>query len=284
MLLSEAMTGERINRKQTNETRRMRRRNMIGTKLAIFISYLAKVAAIREFEEEAFNNQYKIDESRLVRVTQEAEIKHQSTHADLQSSEWVTVFIYLISDEEKEKITYQLSEVEPSGCAWVTFQEEKARYEENPDRYAAAFARIFSNQELYSRVVNAANTSHDNGGSQETYGKDFAEIATYFGNDLEKTRQALLSWQKEFKDLGGQDKTLVQLTTFKDDQHKDGTEYFLVTDENGNYLTDEAGNYITRPRDLCHIDGTWHKSVLVAVVDKEGRFLRQQRSLVGKKR
>ena len=92
------------------------------------------------------------------------------------------------------------------------------------------------------------------------------------------TRAALLSWQKEYKDLLNSEKTLAQLTTFKDDQHSDGTEYFLVTDEKGNYLFNKEGQHVIRPRDLCHVDGTWHRSVFVILFDKEGRMLVQVRS------
>ncbi|MFA5223659.1 MAG: HEAT repeat domain-containing protein, partial [Candidatus Omnitrophota bacterium] len=120
--------------------------------------------------------------------------------------------------------------------------------------------------------------NRDVGALVTTYGKDYPAIASYFGDDPEKFHQAFLGWQKEFKQLLNQDKTLEQLTTFKDDQHKDGTEYFLVTDKNGNYIYDEQGNHIIRPRDLCHVDGTWHRSVFMFLVDKEGRILVQVRS------
>ncbi|MDD3088078.1 MAG: NUDIX domain-containing protein, partial [Candidatus Omnitrophica bacterium] len=111
-----------------------------------------------------------------------------------------------------------------------------------------------------------------------TYGKDYATISKYFGSDHQKAQQALLKWQEEFKALLGLEKTLVQLTTFKDDQHKEGTEYFLVTDEQGNYLKGENGNYMIRPRDLCHKDGTWHRSVFMILVDETGKILVQVRS------
>ncbi|TRZ95900.1 glycosyltransferase, partial [bacterium] len=111
-----------------------------------------------------------------------------------------------------------------------------------------------------------------------TYGKDVMVIASYFGGDIEKTKKALLNWQGEYKEILGKDKSLFDLTTFKDEEHKYGTEYFLVTDENGNYLYDGSGNHIIRPRDLCHMDGTWHRSVFVFLVDHKGNVLIQIRS------
>ncbi|MCM8827492.1 MAG: NUDIX domain-containing protein, partial [Candidatus Omnitrophica bacterium] len=111
----------------------------------------------------------------------------------------------------------------------------------------------------------------------EIYGKDFNILSRYFGGDIEKLIEQLKSWQKEFKEKLNKEVSLLELTTFKDDQHPNGTEYFLVTDENGNYSKDENGNSI-RPRDLCHKDGTWHRSVFVLLVDKEGRILVQIRS------
>ncbi|MDD5044590.1 MAG: glycogen/starch synthase, partial [Candidatus Omnitrophica bacterium] len=92
----------------------------------------------------------------------------------------------------------------------------------------------------------------------------------YFSGSNAVFNTALSQWQAEYKTLLAQRITLGQLLE---------KEYFLVTDENGNYLKDAKGNYIIRPRDLCHKDGTWHRSILVFLVDKEGKFLRQQRLL-----
>ncbi|MCM8774595.1 MAG: NUDIX domain-containing protein, partial [Candidatus Omnitrophica bacterium] len=112
----------------------------------------------------------------------------------------------------------------------------------------------------------------------EVYGKDFNTLSRYFGGDSEKLIEQLKTWQQEYKETLNKEVSLLELTTFKDDQHPNGTEYFLVTDKNGNYLKDKNGNYRIRPRDLCHKDGTWHRSVFVLLVDKEGRILIQVRS------
>src|SRR3989338_3915347 len=113
----------------------------------------ASVAAAGEIEEEIFNNRYRIDRTMLIQLTKDAEVKHQGTYADLQDNEWTTVFVYLITEEEKGKISYQISEVEPSGCAWVTFEEEKERHEGKPEQYAAVFIRVFGQEWLYSKVT-----------------------------------------------------------------------------------------------------------------------------------
>ncbi len=89
---------------------------------------MARVAAKQESEEEIFSERVNLEESRLIQVTEEAEVRHQWTYPNLQDNEWTTVFVYFITDEEKEKISYQVEEVEPSGCQWVDFAQEKARY------------------------------------------------------------------------------------------------------------------------------------------------------------
>ena len=87
---------------------------------------------------------------------------------------------------------------------------------------------------------------------------DFVEIIT----DAVDSRK-LRSWQDEWLQLLHKEISLEELMR---------KELFLVTDENGVYTVE------VRPRDLCHIDGTWHRSVLVLAVGVDGRISVQIRS------
>ena len=87
----------------------------------------------------------------------------------------------------------------------------------------------------YIPVILAYNTASENNSHSDkvmnlgalitTYGKDFSVIAEYYGGDLQKTHEALLNWQEEFRRVLGEERTLAQLSTFKDSQHEYGTEY-----------------------------------------------------------
>jgi len=124
-------------------------------------------------------------------------------------------------------------------------------------------------------LTHEVNTAREEAGRiqlQNMVGKDFSILTTFFGGDEERTREALMAWQREMKEKLGQDKTLEQMSTFKDDERPDGVEYFRLTDSEGAYTG------AIRPRDLSHLDGTWHRAVAVLLVDKEGRLLVQVRS------
>ena len=158
-----------------------------------------------------------------------------------------------------------------------TDQEIEARMSHVAEEFRGNYFRYLITTINNTRQKNR-NLVHNVGTVVTIYGKDYQELAKYFNSDTRRTYETLIGWQREFKQLLGKDQTLEQLTTFKDDNHPQGTEYFLVTDKNGNYLYDANGNHFIRPRDLCHVDGTWHRSVFMILVDKEGRILIQVRS------
>ena len=97
-------------------------------------------------------------------------------------------------------------------------------------------------------------------------------MTSFFDGNRQRTLDALRSWQAELKERLGQDKTLEQMSTFKDDGNPKGVEYFRLTDSQGAFTGE------IRPRDLSHLDGNWHRSVFVLVLDRKGMMLRQQRS------
>ncbi|MBF0569797.1 MAG: (d)CMP kinase, partial [Candidatus Omnitrophica bacterium] len=102
-------------------------------------------------------------------------------------------------------------------------------------------------------------------------GNDLPKLAENFGGDMIQTLRAVTAWQKELKDKLNQDKTLVQMTTFKDDDHPDGVEYLRVINEKNEYTGE------IRPRELCHADGTPHRANSILVFDQDGRVLIQVR-------
>ncbi len=76
-------------------------------------------------------------------------------------------------------------------------------------------------------------------------------------------------WQREYKEKLDTDISLEELKK---------KELLLVTDKKGNFIKNKNGEIVARPRELCHFDGTWHRSVFVVVSDKHGRILIQIRA------
>ncbi|MDP8264322.1 MAG: PEP/pyruvate-binding domain-containing protein [Candidatus Aceula lacicola] len=122
------------------------------------------------------------------------------------------------------------------------------------------------------RGVSNASSTEEAAASSNIMGKDFEILKTFFDGNCEKTMNAINQWQGEFKAKLGQEKTLFQMTTFKDAAHLDCVEYFLITDEEGNYTGE------IKPRDLCHFDGLWHRTVGIIVIDRDGKMYVQIRA------
>jgi len=123
------------------------------------------------------------------------------------------------------------------------------------------------------RGVSNASSTEEAAASSNIMGKDFEILKTFFDGNCEKTMNAINQWQGEFKAKLGQEKTLFQMTTFKDAAHLDCVEYFLITDEEGNYTGE------IKPRDLCHFDGLWHRQLeLLLLIEMERCMFRLERS------
>ena len=103
-------------------------------------------------------------------------------------------------------------------------------------------------------------------------GKDYGILLEAFNGNAGKLHEAILGWQNEYGTILGQEKTFEQMTTFKDDEHPQGVEYFRLINDLGEYTG------AVRPRDLSHVDGSLHRGVAVILFDQKGQILVQVRS------
>ncbi|MDD3375331.1 MAG: glycogen/starch synthase, partial [Candidatus Omnitrophica bacterium] len=174
------------------------------------------------------------------------------------------VFLNELSDEELRKAIWTIINLYRNHLEKALKIRENAR---NTDMRWEPSVRKYVR--IYQEVIDENKQKYH---ASSNLGKDFSVLLKYFNNDREKAITQIRIWQKELSDKLGDKKTLKQMTTFKDDAHKDGVEYLLTTDAKGKY----TGKI--RPRELCYNDGTWHRTVGMLVIDKDNRMAIQTRS------
>ncbi|MGE5309162.1 MAG: HAD-IA family hydrolase, partial [Deltaproteobacteria bacterium] len=204
------------------------------------------IGAVKETQEEVFSDKLKLDHSRVIRVSEPGEVRISNPLIDpvsglkLLDNERAAIFVYFASDEEKTRIKAQKGEVKR--LEWVKLDDELARWQAWEKNGRAKFMRSAKDEEA----------------------TDYAGLGMYvFPNPV--LMEKLISVLSGFK-------TADKIKPAKEQ------EMFLVCDQTGNLIKDERGGFVSKPRDVCHKDGTWHRTAFVIFMNREGRIYTAVRS------